>query len=69
MIWWWDLRCKGGWTPDSVMRFSCEVNIRLIHEEEDSNIYVGSLIIWCKPNCIETFSIALSSVVVMSFLH
>ena len=69
MIWWWELGCKDGWTPDSVIRFGCEVNIRSIHEEEDSNIWVGSLIIWCKPNYHEIFSIALPSVVVMSFLH
>ena len=30
---------------DSVIRFSCEVNIRSIHEEEDSYICVGALII------------------------
>ena len=69
MIWWWELGCKDGWTPDSVIRFGCEMNIRLIHKEEDSNIWVGSLIISCKPNCEEIFSIALHSVVAMSFLH
>ena len=40
-----------------------------IHEEEDSNIWVGALIIWCKPNCGEIFSIALPSVVITSFLQ
>ena len=69
MIWWWKLGCKGGWTPDSVIGFGCEVNIRSIPEEEDSNIWVGSLTIWCKPNYNEIFSIALPSVAVMSFLH
>ena len=47
----------------------CEVSIRSMLEEEDSNIWVGSLIIWCKPNCDEIFSIALPSVLVMSFLQ
>ena len=50
----------------SVIRCGGEVNIRSIHQEEDSNIWVGSLIIWCNPNCDEMFSIALPS---MSFLH
>ena len=69
MIWWWKLGCKHGWIPDSVIKFGCQVNIRSIHEEEDSNICVGSLITWCKPECDDIFSIALPSVVVMSFLH
>ena len=69
MIWWWELGCKDGWTPDSVIRFGCEVNFRLTHEEEDSSICVGSLIIWCKPNCDEIFSLALPLVVAMSSLH
>ena len=44
MIWWGALTFKVGWTPDSVIKFGCEVNIRSIHEEEDSNICVSSLI-------------------------
>ena len=51
MIWWWDLGYKDGWTNDSVIKFGCEVNIRSIHEDEVSNICVGSLITWCKANC------------------
>ena len=57
MISWWELGCKDGWTPDSVIRFGFELNIRSIHEEEDSNIWVDSLIISCKPNCDEIFAI------------
>ena len=34
-----------GWKPDSVIKFRYEVNIISIHEEEDSNMCVGSLII------------------------
>ena len=52
-----------------VIKFGFDVNIKSIHEEEDSNIWVGSLITWCKPNCDEIFSIALPSVVVVSLLH
>ena len=68
MIWWWELGCKDVWTPDSVIKFGCEVNIRSIHEEV-SNICVSSLITWCKANCDDIFSIALPSLVVMPFLH
>ena len=53
---------------DSVIKFGCEVNIRS-KQEEDSNIFVGSLITSCKPNCDETFSIALPSLAVVSFSH
>ena len=69
MNWWWELGCKDGWIPDSVIRFGCDVNIRSIHKEEDSNKCVGSLITWCKPDCDEIFSVALPSIVVRSFLR
>ena len=69
MVWWWELGYKDGWTPDLVIKFDCEVNIKSIQAEEDSNTYVGSIITCCKPNCDEIFSIALPSIVVMSFLH
>ena len=61
--------CKDGWKPDSVIKFRSKVNIRSMHEEEYSNIYVGSLITWWKPNCDEIFSIALPAIVVTSFLR
>ena len=64
MIWCWELGYKDVWAPDSGIKFGCEVDIRSIHEEEDSNICLGSLITWCKPNCDD-----LTSSVVMSFLH
>ena len=38
MIWWWELRYEDGWTPDSVIKFCCEVNIRSTNQEEDSNL-------------------------------
>ena len=66
-----------GKTPDSVIRFGSELIIRSIHEE-DSNIHVGSLIIYisvgsliniCKPNCDKILSIVLPSIVVMLFLY
>ena len=69
MIWWWELGCKDGWTPDSVIKFRCEVNIRSVYEEEASNVCVGWLITCCKPNCDYIFSIALPSLLVMSWLH
>ena len=69
MIWWWELRYKDEWTLDSVIKFGCEVDIRSMHEEKDSNICVGSSITWYKPNWDEIFSIGLPSLVVMSSLH
>ena len=69
MILWWELGYKDGWSPDSVIKFGCEMNIRSIHEKEDSNICAGSLITWCKANCEEIFSIVLPSIGVMSFLY
>ena len=65
----WELGCKDGWIPDSVIKFGCEVNIRSIHEEEDFNRCVGSLITWCKANCNDIFSIALPSQVIISLLQ
>ena len=69
MIWWTEWGYEDGWTFDSVIKFSCEVNIRWIHEEEDYSICVSSLFTWWKPNCDAIFSIALPSLVVMSLLH
>ena len=69
MILWWELGYKDGWSPDSVIKFGCEMDIRSIHEKEDSNICAGSLITWCKANCEEIFSIVLPSIAVMSFLY
>ena len=69
MIWWWELGYKDGQTPDSVIKFGCEVNVRSIHEEEDSITYICSLISWCNLNCDDIFSITLPLLVVMTFLH
>ena len=69
MIWWWELGYKDGQTPDSVIKFGCEVNVRSIHEEEDSIAYIYSLITWCNLNCDDIFSITLPLLVVMTFLH
>ena len=69
MIWWWELGYKDRQTPDSVIKFGCEVNVRSIHEEEDSIAYIYSLITWCNLNCDDIFSITLPLLVVMSFLH
>ena len=64
MIWWWELGYKDGQTPNSVIKFGCEVNVRSIHEEEDSITYICSLITWCNLNCDDMFSISL-----LTFLH
>ena len=64
MIWWRKLVYKYGWTPDSVIKFGCELSIRSMHEEEESNLSVDSSITWCKPNCDETFPILLPSIVI-----
>ena len=69
MFWWLKLGYKDRWTPDSVIKFIRELNNKLIHEEEDSNIYAGSLITSCKPKCPEIFAIPLHSVVILSFQH
>ena len=69
MIWWWELGYKDRQTPDSVIKFGCEVNVRSIHEEEDSIAYIYSLITWCNLNCDDIFSITLPLLVVMTFLH
>ena len=69
MIWWLELGCKDGWIPDSVIKLCWEVNTRSVHKEEDSNIFAGSLITWCKPNSDQILFIALPSIVIMSFLH
>ena len=36
--------------PNSITKFSCDVNIELIQEEEFATIYVGSFISCCNPN-------------------
>ena len=43
--------------------------IRSIHEAEFCNICLGSLISWCNPSCQVTFSIELSSRLVLSLLY
>ena len=42
-------------------KFGCDVKIRSIHEEEVSNMCIGSLITWCNPNWDVKFSIAFPS--------
>ena len=50
------LDVKTGKTPDSVIKFGCDVKIRSIHAKELSRICVGSFIICCIPNCDVIFS-------------
>ena len=60
-IWWRQLGCKDGWTPDSISKLGWELEIKLIHEEELFQVCVGSLISWCKAFCEVTASIFLAS--------
>ena len=43
----WKFEYKDVWTNDSVIKLSCEVNIRSIHKEENYNICVG----WWRKSC------------------
>ena len=45
------------------------VKIRSMDEEEDSIIWVASLIFWPRPNWDITFSIVIPSKLVLSWLH
>ena len=67
IIWWWQSECRDEWTPDSIIKFGCDVKIRSIHEEEVSDMCVGSLIIRCNPNWCVTFSVASPSKLVLSW--
>ena len=49
-IWWWQFECSKEWTPDSVVRLDCDINIKSIHEEELAFKGAGSFIICCHPN-------------------
>ena len=67
--WWWQFGCKDGWTPNSVIKFGCDVNMRSIHEEQLCKICVGSFINWCYPNWGVTFSNAFLWDVVLSLQY
>ena len=45
------LDVKDVWTPNSVIKFGCDVNVRSIHEEELSRICVGSFVICYSTIC------------------
>ena len=34
-IWWWHLRWRDGWTPDSITKFGCAVNIENVENVEN----------------------------------
>ena len=68
-IWWWQFGCSDGWTPDSLTKLGCVVKIRSMHKEEDSKIWVASLIIWLRTNWDVTFSIVIPSKLVLFWLH
>ena len=67
--WWWQFRCKDGWTPDSIIKFGCHANMRSIFEGELCKICVGSFMTWCNPNCDVTFSNAFPWEVVLSLQY
>ena len=48
-------------TLESIIKMDCAVNIRLKQNDEVFGMCAGSLIIYCKPNCTVTFSIAFPS--------
>ena len=54
-------------TPESVIKFGWDVNIRSIQDDEVFDMWVGFLIICCKPNCAVTFSISFPSWLVLSW--
>ena len=51
IIWWWHFRCKDELTPDSITRLGWETKIKSMQEDDASNMWVGSLISSCMPNC------------------
>ena len=67
--WWWQFACKDGWTPDSIIKFGCDANMRSIHEKELCKIYVGSFMTWCNPNYDVTFYNAFPWGVVLSLQY
>ena len=51
MTWWWQFWCNYRCTTDSIIKLGWEVKIRSIQEDDESKMYVGSLMIWVNPNC------------------
>ena len=69
VIWWWQFRCKDGWTPDSVIKSGCDANMRSIREEEFFKICIGSFMTWCNPKCDVKISNAFPWEVVLSLQY
>ena len=67
-IWWWKFECNEECTPESVIKYVWDGNIRSIQDDEVFEMWVGSLIICCKPNCAITFPIAFPSWLDLSWL-
>ena len=55
-IWWWQLGCIGGCTPDSVIKLGWEVNGRWIQDKVLLKICAGSLMTWRSPYCFVMLS-------------
>ena len=46
--WWWKFASSEEWTPDSITRFVCVVNIKPIQEDELFKIWFDLFMIWWK---------------------
>ena len=47
--WWWQFACREEWTPDSITKIGCVVNIKSEQEDELFKICIGLFMIWWKP--------------------
>ena len=57
------------WMLESTTKFSCDVKMRSIQDQEISEICIGSSMIWMNPYCEVTNSIYAASVVVLSLIY
>ena len=56
LVWWWQFERREEWTPDSDIKFDCNVNLRSIQEEEISNIESSRPEVFCKNGALRNFS-------------
>ena len=64
---WWHFRCSEGWVLESAIKLSWDV--KSIHEDEFSRIWVGYFIICCNLNWDAIFSTKIPSKVLVSWLY
>ena len=67
-MWWWQLGCKEGWTPQTTAKLGWSVKMRSMQDNEFGNRWVGSHISWCSP-CIVNESMSVPSGDVLSSGH